>query len=120
MKQLLLIGGMIFLSVLSNAQLFMNNQPSVTKGVLFDKSNNHKLEAAFITFDFGGNQSVVAMTDSDGSFVLTNIPKNVLSVKIVMPGYEDKVITNIQGLDDVEYHIALEPKKVQIQSIYEK
>ena len=60
------------------------------------------------------------MTDSDGSFVLTNIPKNVLSVKIVMPGYEDKVITNIQGLDDVEYHIALEPKKVQIQSIYEK
>ncbi len=54
MKQLLLIGGMIFFSVWSNAQLF-NNQPSVMRGVLVDKTNNLKLEAAFITFDFGND-----------------------------------------------------------------
>ncbi|MBK8737732.1 MAG: hypothetical protein IPL98_18165 [Saprospiraceae bacterium] len=118
MKQLLLIGGMIFFSVWSNAQLF-NNQPSVMRGVLVDKTNNLKLEAAFITFDFG-THTVVAMTDSEGSFILTNIPKNVVTVKIVMPGYEDKVITNIQSLEDVEYHIAMEPKKVLTQLNYSK
>lgn len=119
MKQLVLIGGMILMSVFSNAQWNDVYQPSVIKGVLFDKTNNVKLEAAFISIDLGG-QIVNAMTDNQGSFVLNNLPKNVVSVKIIMPGYEDKVISNIQSFDDIEYHIAMEPKKVQVQSNYEK
>jgi hypothetical protein len=52
------------------------------------------------------------MTDAGGYFTLFNIPRETATLRISMAGYEDKIITNIQKSEDVEYHIGMEPKKL--------
>lgn len=110
MKKLLFMGGLMMWSFLTVAQ-FGSNKPEVIRGVLFDKATNVRLEAAVITVDLGG-YTVSSMTDAGGYFTLFNIPRETATLRISMSGYEDKIISNIQKSEDVEYHIGMEPKKL--------
>ena len=111
MKQLFILVAMLFTSVFSNAQLIQGTQPERFTGVLFDKSNNQRLEAAMITVEMGSTPLIV-MTDAEGRFSLVGIPKDVFTIKISISGYREKVISNVHKLEDVEFHIGLEPLKL--------
>ena len=114
MKQLVLMGVLLFISLITNAQWMTNNQPDAIRGVLYDKNTNLKIEAAMITVETNST-TLSTMTDADGYFLIKGLPKEGVTIKISMPGYEEKVISNFSHFDDVEFYIGLDQKKVKHQ-----
>ncbi|MDQ3140820.1 MAG: carboxypeptidase-like regulatory domain-containing protein [Bacteroidota bacterium] len=113
MKQFLFIGGFIIMGLFSNAQLINGNKPQTMKGFVFDKSTNQRIDGAMITFETPQTR-MLTMTDAEGYFSISSSSSIGLTLIISMPGYEDKVLKNIQSFSDVEYYIGLESKKVNI------
>ncbi|MEO6188975.1 MAG: carboxypeptidase-like regulatory domain-containing protein [Saprospiraceae bacterium] len=97
----------------TNAQVNTSIFPTETfRGVLYDLQTGQHLEGASISIECD-QISVTTMTDDSGYFTLSGAPKSCFKVKISMSGFEDKVLENINRVQDVEYYIGLEQKKVQ-------
>ena len=110
--KLFLLLGMLFLSAFSNAQLNSETHPEIFRGVLFDLKTSQPIEGALLTISSPLGE-MVTMTDEEGFFIVPGAPKSNFRVIISMTGYEDKVLEQVSRVNDVEYHIGLEPKKVK-------
>ncbi|MEP7195947.1 MAG: carboxypeptidase-like regulatory domain-containing protein [Saprospiraceae bacterium] len=112
MKNILFLG-LFLISIFSKAQTASTlANPEIFRGVLYDLSSGQHLEGASVSIECDAAK-IATMTDDNGYFMLMGAPKSCLRIRISMTGYEDKILENIQRVQDVEYYIGLEQKRVK-------
>ncbi|NOT38466.1 MAG: carboxypeptidase regulatory-like domain-containing protein [Saprospiraceae bacterium] len=115
MKNVMLLG-FLMLSLFSRAQVQSALiQPNTFKGVLYNINSGQRLEGASISIECD-QVKVSTLTDENGYFVLQGAPNSCFKITISMPGFEDKVLDNVNNILEVEYFIGLDENRVR-QSI---
>ncbi|MBK7230981.1 MAG: carboxypeptidase-like regulatory domain-containing protein [Saprospiraceae bacterium] len=112
MKKLMIFMGLLMMSVFVNAQLNDGSKPEIFKGVVYDLKTSQPLNGAEIKIQTLVGE-MITLSDDLGYFLLTGVAKTPFNITISMTGYEDKILHQVNKVEDVEYYIGLEPKGVK-------
>jgi len=107
MKKIVFIFFVLFLFIKVNAQ----NQ---IKGIVTDKSNNEALSFASVYLP---EQNKGTLTDENGKFELTNLPKGEFKIQFSYIGYKTIIKTIAPEKSDMFLHIELEPAILQAEEV---
>ncbi len=91
MKQLIII-----LTILASSQ-FCFSQSGIIKGHVQNNNENEGLAFANVFLD---NTNIKTNTDSNGDFIIDNIPAGIYDLKISFIGFQDTTLTSIKVSND--------------------
>ncbi|NOT38467.1 MAG: carboxypeptidase regulatory-like domain-containing protein [Saprospiraceae bacterium] len=86
--------------------------PNTIKGVLYNTKTGQRLEGASISLECA-LVKVTTLTDENGYFAIQGASGSCFKITISMPGFEDKVLENVNNILEAEYFIGLDENKVR-------